>query len=179
MNFFSDNIIFLDTEFSSLNPYKGEILSIGIVKLNGEELYLELEYKGKVDDWPKKNILPTLNAPKLSRKEVIKKIKEFVGSEKPYAVSYVNQYDTLYIYKLFGVDKHPFFWLPIDFASILFSIGLDPESYYSADKNNFYEKIGIDASKYKEHYALDDAKLLREVYLKFIQGKEKLLKSSK
>lgn len=25
---YSDNIIFIDTEFSSVNPYKGEILSI-------------------------------------------------------------------------------------------------------------------------------------------------------
>ncbi len=44
MKSFSENIIFFDTEFSSLNPYEGEILSIGLVKPNGEELYLELEY---------------------------------------------------------------------------------------------------------------------------------------
>src|SRR4030066_1628453 len=43
---FSDNIVFLDTEFSSLDPYKGEILSIGLVKMNGDGLYLELEYTG-------------------------------------------------------------------------------------------------------------------------------------
>lgn len=33
---FSDNIIFLDTEFSSLDPYKGEMLSVGLVKVNGD-----------------------------------------------------------------------------------------------------------------------------------------------
>lgn len=64
---FSDNVIFVDTEFSSLNPYKGEVLSIGLVKINGEELYLELEYQGEVDDWPKQNILPTLKSPKVNR----------------------------------------------------------------------------------------------------------------
>lgn len=36
-------LIFFDTEFTSLDPYKGEILSIGMVKENGEELYIELE----------------------------------------------------------------------------------------------------------------------------------------
>jgi len=51
------NIVFLDTEFTDLDPYKGEILSIGMVKLSGEELYIELEYKGESSDWVKKHIL--------------------------------------------------------------------------------------------------------------------------
>jgi DNA polymerase III epsilon subunit-like protein len=163
---FSQNIIFLDTEFSSLNPYNGEILSIGLVKLNGEELYLEIENKNVCDDWVKKNILPTLNEPKLSREEAIEKVRKFVGKENPYIVSYVNQYDVIYTYKLFCNNKKPFHWLPIDFASILFGLGVDPEAYSVEDKNNFFKKIGIDASKYHEHNALDDARLLREVYLK-------------
>lgn len=90
-------------------------------------------------------------------------------------VSYVNQFDAIYVYKLFGIDNHPFYWIPIDFASILFSMGLDPESYYFADKSNFYEKIGVDHKKYTQHNALDDAKQLREVYLKFVEGKDRNL----
>ena len=156
---FSENIIFLDTEFSSLNPYEGEILSIGMVKLNGEELYLELEYDGPVSDWVKEHIVPTLTAKKVSRKEARKRIKEFVGSAHPYAVSFVNQYDTIYLYKLFQGDEHPFFWLPIDFAAILFGVGLDPDSTV----------IEAPAGKYREHHALDDAKFLRENYLKFFE----------
>lgn len=168
---YSKNIIFLDTEFSSLNPYEGEILSIGLVKLNGEELYLELEHDGEMDKWVKKNILPTLTQQKVSRIEAVKKIKQFVGRGKPYAVTYVSQYDTLYVYKLFTKKlfndcKHPFFWLPIDFASVLFAMGIDPGAYYPEDKKNFFKEIGINASKYKSHHALDDARLLREVYLK-------------
>lgn len=159
----------MDTEFSSLNPYKGEILSIGLVKLNGDEFYCELEYDGEVDKWVKKNIIPTLKGVKLSREEAKKKIRKFIGKKKPYFVGYINQFDAIYWYKLFGTDNHPAFWLPIDFASILFSMGIDPESYMCDDKNNFYKKIGIDASKYKNHHALDDAKLLREIYLKFIK----------
>lgn len=162
MNPFSDNIIFIDTEFSSLNPYKGEILSIGIVKLNGEELYLELEYDGEVDSWPKENILPTLTGLKVSRQDAVKLINEFVGLNKPYAVAYVNQFDTLYIYKLFGTGNDPFYWLPIDFASLMFAKGYDPEKELDLAKS-----LGIDTSRFKLHNALDDAKLLREIYLNF------------
>ncbi len=163
---FSKNIIFLDTEFSSLDPYRGEILSVGLVKLNGEELYLEVEYHGPVDDWVKENIIPTLKEKKFKRSEVIKKIQKFVGKKKPYVVAYVNCYDTIYTYKLFGRKERPFYWLPVDFASLLFGMGIDPEAYYPDDKKNFFKKIGIDASKYKIHNALDDAKLLRDVFIK-------------
>lgn len=112
---FSKNIIFLDTEFSSLDPYVGEILSIGIVKLSGEELYLELEYDGPVNPWVRQNILPTLKNKKFKRTEAVTLIKKFVGKKKPYAVSFVNQYDVIYTYKLFNNKKCPFYWLPIDF----------------------------------------------------------------
>lgn len=166
-NPYTKNIIFYDSEFSSLDPYKGEILSIGLVKMDGSELYLELKYSGECDPWVKKNILPILKNEKVSREKAIKQINSFIGARKrPFLVSYVNQYDTIYLYKLFGKTKRPFFWLPIDFASILFGMGIDPEAYYPDDKKNFFKKIGIDASKYKNHNALDDARLLREVYLR-------------
>lgn len=166
---YSQNVIFLDTEFSSLDPYKGEILSIGLIKLTGEELYLELKYDGPFDPWVKKHITPNLNSPKVSRNDAMKKIKKFVGKDKPFFVSYVNQYDAIYLYKLFNKLKCPFFWLPIDFASILFGMGIDPEAYFTKDKKNFFKEIGVDASIYREHNALDDARLLREVYLKMIK----------
>jgi len=166
---FSNNIIFLDTEFSTLNPYKGEILSVGLIKLNDEELYLELEYNGEYEDWVKENILPNLKGPKVNREEAIKRIKEFIGEEKPFMVGYVNQFDAVYWKKLFNNKENPCYWIPIDFASILFALGIDPESYYTENKNNFFEKLGIDVRKYKKHNALDDAKLLKETYLKLIQ----------
>lgn len=156
----------MDTEFSSLNPYQGEILSIDLVKMNGDGLYLELEYDGPADPWVVENIIPSLTAVKVSRKQAIEKVKEFIGNTKPYIMAYVNQYDVIYTYKLFGNVEKPFFWIPIDFGSILFGYGIDPEAYFPKDKKNFFKQIGIDASKYREHNALDDAKLLREVYLK-------------
>lgn len=155
----------MDTEFSTLNPHEGEILSIGIVKINGESLYLELEFKGETSPWVKEHILPTLKDKKVSRKKAISMINKFVGKRKPYAIGFIPQHDTLYLYKLFGIDKHPFRWLPIDFASILFSQGINPEDYF---KKSFLKKNGIDTTKYKHtHNALDDAKLLREVFIRF------------
>ena len=166
---FSDNVIFLDTEFSSLDPYKGEILSIGLAKINGEELYLELEFDGEADAWQKKHILPTLNEKKYSRQKAKEKIREFIGEKKPYAVAYVNQFDMIYSYKLFGIDEHPFYWLPIDFASFLFFQGVDPEVICNSDKQ-FFNEIEIDSKH--THHALDDARKLRAIYLKLIYGKE-------
>jgi DNA polymerase III epsilon subunit-like protein len=165
-NPFSKKIIFLDTDFSTLDPYEGEILSIGLVRLNGDELYLEIDYKGPLDPWVVENIMPDLKGEKVTRKDALVRIKKFVGDQKPYIVAYVNQYDVIYTYKLFGKEEKPFHWLPIDFASILFGMGIDPESYYHKDKKNFFKKIGIDTSNYHEHNALDDARLLREIYLK-------------
>ncbi len=177
---YSDNIIFYDSEFSSLDPYKGGILSVGLVKMNGDELYLELEYDGEVSDFVKDNVLPYLKDKKVSRPEARTKIREFIGEKEPYLVAYVDSYDSIYWNKLFEIkdstktDEQPAYWMMIDFASILFGLGIDPEAYNYKDKNNFYKKIGINASKYKEHNALDDAKLLREVYLKFYQSIDKV-----
>jgi len=166
---FTENIIFIDTEFSSLNPYKGEILSIALVKLNGEELYLELQHNGEVDDWPKKHILPTLTQEKNSREKAVKEIQKFVGDTRPHLVAYVNTFDMIYLYKLFGLQEcnELFHWLPVDFASMLFAQNIDPESLVDwSNENKFLEELKIDTSKYRQHNALDDAKLLREVYLR-------------
>lgn len=167
INPYSKNIIFFDTEFSSLNPYKGEILSLGLVKLNGEELYLELEYEGEIDEWPLKNIVPNLKQEKISKKEAAKQIKFFIGNEKPYVVAYVNQFDMIYFYKLLDLElfNENFQWIPIDLASIFFSNNINPEVIISRDKD-FFKELNIDLAKYNQHNALDDAKILRDIYLK-------------
>src|SRR5277367_3332583 len=116
---FTDNIIFLDTEFSSLDPYEGEILSIGLIKPSGEAFYIELEYDGPVSDWVKEHILPTLKGPKFSREEAKRKIKEFIGDSKPYMVAYVNQFDDVYFHKLFQGDELPIMpWMMQNYCGI-------------------------------------------------------------
>lgn len=164
---YTKNIIFFDTEFSSLDLAKGEILSLAFVKFSGEELYLELEHCGEVDEWPRNNILPNLIKTKVSKEQAVKLIDQFIGNDKPYVVAYVNQFDVAYFYKLFGLDNFndKFNWIPIDYASILFSLGINPDVLVNREKS-FFDKMQIDLSKYTQHNALDDARLLREVYLK-------------
>ena len=156
-------LIFIDTEFSTLDPYKGEILAIGMVKEDGEELYLELECNAPCNGWVIKNILPTLTQEKVSREVAKKLICDFVGGDQPVMVGFVNQFDTIYLYKLFSSPDTPFFWVPLDFASMLFTRGYDPEDYMGEGK--LFRELGVDNKKYQLHNALDDAKLLRETYL--------------
>lgn len=163
---YSENIIFFDTEFSDLNPYKGELLSIGMIKPNGNEFYIEIEHDGEVSDWVQENVISSFTGPKVSREEAKVKTKEFVGADTPYLVSYVNQFDAIYWYKLFGVENQPAYWIPIDFASILFGFGINPANYSNQE---FLDDLGIDTSKYKKHNALDDARLLKEIYIKFFE----------
>jgi hypothetical protein len=171
---YSDNIIFWDTEFSSLNPYKGELLSMGFVKNTGEELYFELDFQGEADPWVKENIIPNLNSPKISGGEALIKINEFLGNTKPYLVAYVNQFDTIYFFKLLKVKDStkvfPFHWIPVDFASMLFALGTDPEKFSTdPERNKLATELGIDLVAYQSHNALDDAKLLKEVYQRLIR----------
>lgn len=163
---FSQNIIFYDTEFTHLDARTGELLSLALVKLNGEELYIEFDYQGEVHPWVREHVLPTLMSEKKYSKEEAKKvIREFIGENKPYLVAYVNQFDSVFWYDLFGSpQEHPVFWIPIDFAAMLFATGLDPTSM---GKEKFLDSIGIDKSIFSLHNALDDAKLLRLVYKKY------------
>lgn len=166
MKNFSNNVIFMDTEFSSLDPAKGEILAIALVKMDGSEFYIELDYnKEEIDPWVKKNVVPYFKGEKVSKKEAVNLIKEFVGENKPYAINYVDQFDIPYFYKLIPQKLSPFHWIPIDFAALLFANGLDPE-IMSKNRTELYDRLGVDHKKYRRHNALDDAKLLREVYLK-------------
>lgn len=139
---------------------------MGFVKLDGKGLYLELEFNGEVDKWPKENILPSLNKDKITPEEAVRKIEEFIGNEKPYLMAYVNQFDMAYFYKLFGLDNfnERFNWIPVDFASIIFAMDINPEILVDREKD-FFDKIGVDLIEYHQHNALDDARLLREVYL--------------
>jgi len=165
---YSDNIIFFDTEFTDLNARTGELLSVGMVSFDGtRELYLEFDYDGPVHPWVEKNVFPTLTEDrKYSKKEAEKEIREFVGDSKPYLMAYVNQFDSIFWYDLMGSpkDTNPVFWIPIDFASILFARGFDPNSFA---RHDFFDTLGIDKSVYSLHNALSDAQMLRDVYMAF------------
>ena len=76
----------------------------------------------------------------------------------------MNSYDTLYFYKLFGFPRggQPCFWLPVDLSSIMFGAGKDPAELFQ-----YAAELGIDTKPYTQHHALHDARLVRDVYMKF------------
>ncbi len=162
----SENIVFYDAEFTDLDPKKGELLSIGLIKPSGEELYIEFEHSGECHPWVVKNVLPFLEGITIERKAAIAMIKDFIGDSEPFLLSYVNQLDAVYWYELFGSPKdHPAFWIPIDFASILFGYGFAPNGL---GNKKFLKMIGMNVDyDNREHNALDDARILKDVYNKF------------
>ncbi len=162
---FSENIIFYDTEFSSQDPYIGEILSIGAVKMNGEEFYCEVEYEGEYSDWVKENLLDTLTGQKLTRAEAVESLQSFIGSDCPYMVCHGNGSDVVYTRKLSGLNDLGFHEVVIDFAAILFGLGYDPSIFRNNDFTELANMLGVPATVGHNHNALDDAKFLREVYI--------------
>jgi len=167
---FSENIIFFDGEFTSLDPYRGEILSAAFVKPSGEELYLEIERDRALSDaWVTENILPMLDGNPVSPKEACDRIREFIGKGSPYLVSYVSHFDTVFLHKLFGDTERPFSRYPIDFASMLFTNGFDPGNLLENDRV-LSELLGIEPSaSHRMHHALNDARLLRDAYEKLLR----------
>jgi hypothetical protein len=168
------NIIFYDGEFTSLNPYTGELLSVAFVRPDGEEFYIEIEPKGDLSEWDKENVVPYLLGNFISRQEAKQRISDFLGTSQPYLVCFVPQYDIVFLNKLFGVgdtsqDNLPYHWMPIDFASILFSLGINPH-HYSDGNPELFRMFEIDLTKYQRHNALDDAKLLKESYQKIARN---------
>lgn len=177
---FSENIVFYDGEFSSLDIHTGELLSVGLVKYTGEELYLELAYDGPVSDWVKEHLGDLLASKnRVSREQAKEKIRTFLGNAKPHLVALFNQFDMAFWHKLFAgeYDTEPNHWAPIDFASILFACGINPEKGIDPhERELFYKKLGIDTKKYNRHNALDDARLLRDMYMALRKKHPDLLK---
>jgi len=168
----SNNIVFTDLEFTDLSG-AGEVLSIGLIKLTGEELYLEIETDAEPSDWVKQNVLKHMTGEKTTKEEARKQIRTFLGKEKPYLTAWVPHYDMVLTSQLFqGAFNTPFNWFPLDFASILFADGIDPEDYREENNRKFLKDLGIDASKYSTHHALDDAKLLREAWIAYFKQRE-------
>ena len=130
---FSEQIIFFDAEFTSLEYEKSELLSFGAVTLAGEEFYCEIATdSAAASDWVREHVLPTLTAPKISMDEARTQIAAFVRrvshGHTPFLMTYVYKYDAYHWYKLFGYDDDMTHRIILDFASMLFAMGVDPEA---------------------------------------------------
>ena len=83
---------FLDTEY---NGWGGALLSLALVAENGEELYLTLDWEGRLDEWVERNVVPyldtvpdTLVCPRLSRPDAARTVAHFLaGDAEPLIVA--------------------------------------------------------------------------------------------
>ncbi|HLD12156.1 MAG TPA: hypothetical protein VJB87_01020 [Candidatus Nanoarchaeia archaeon] len=157
-------IIFADAEFPGLSPNGTHLLSLALIKESGEELYIEFDYRGKTNAWVKKHVLPSLSGKKVSQVKAKKLIRAFVGKQEPYFLSYVNAFDWMAILKLFGVHKHPFYWIPLDLASLFYARGINVRG----GLDGVARRLGIKMQQFTRHNALDDARLVKMVYEKLM-----------
>lgn len=171
---FSDNIVFLDAEFTSLDPYTGELLSVALVRPTGEECYVEIGYDPTlVDPWVSQHILPLLEGNPVSPETARATIRTFLGDTLPYPVSYVTPFDTVFLHKLFGASEWPMSRYPIDFAAMLFMAGLSPANLLENDRS-LSKALGVESSdSHRMHHALNDARLLRDAYGKLLRYVQK------
>lgn len=161
--------IFFDGEFTRLKTNGIDFLSVAFISDRGNELYLEINQDFKeCDDWVVCNVVPYLNQNKVTVEEATQKIKEFVEkeykNENPILVADVNQFDWIGICKLFGIWDIPFYYIPLDFSTILYAKGID------IDINRMYlaKEYGIDTNGYKQHNALADTRVLKMLWDKLV-----------
>lgn len=152
---------FFDTEFIE-RPSTIELLSIGIVAEDGRALYLENEEAdtSQADDWIRQHVLANMLGGKYSvpRRTIKQAILAFVGDtthDPPEFWAYYADYDWVVFCWLFG--------RMIDL----------PKGYpkYCKDFKQYLDDRGIKKSALPKqlgakHNALEDAKWLREAYLK-------------
>ena len=115
------------------------------------------------------HIVPMLHDKKVTMAQAREEITTFVqthyGSLQPYLMTFIYKYDAYHWYKLFGYDDVLTHRIILDFASMLFALGIDPERNSAVQRDDFLSTLGIDIQRFTKHNALDDAMILREAYL--------------
>ena len=76
---------FLDTEY---NGWGGALLSLALVPEQGEELYLTLDWDGKLEQWVERHVIPYLDtvpdglvSPRMSRADAARTISHFLAAD--------------------------------------------------------------------------------------------------
>jgi DNA polymerase III epsilon subunit-like protein len=155
--------VFLDTEFSGLDLPSPSLISLGLVTLSGEELYIELEgiEPEACSSFVRSHVLSHLGEPgtRLSIAAAADKVKAFI-ERLPGELTLVSdapQFDFAYVKALLAGR-----W-PANLRRKAFPFSLDrlgPAAYHAA-RGAF-----ADASRtLRPHHALDDARLLKAVWI--------------
>ena len=152
--------VFFDTEFTHL-AVDAELISIAFVTLEGQELYIEVDFDpGRCSPWVQRNVLPKLRRKeKLTLPAARRRICEFL-SKCPHPVALVGSnpaFDWLFLHKIFDnrlpefVVNHVF-----DVNSMLMC--------YNISKRDMQKQIAK-RFQFRKHHALEDAKYARRVYI--------------
>lgn len=141
--------VFLDTEFTSFE--KPELISIGLVTLNGEEFYAEVEYDLEVCSlFVRKTVIPLLsNAEKCSLAEVKTRLSAWVEEIKQgmsVVLCFDSEYDKMMLEIIFGND---------------FATGVTLQRLGASYVNKIKQYEYYIRTKQVKHHALHDARALR------------------
>jgi len=170
-------IIFIDTEFTGEHQY-ATLVSIGIVTLSGESLYLTLnDYdKSQVTDWLEENVLSGIDPDKSvdsasAAVEVGAFLDKYSGDDRLYVVSAGLNLDIVLFFELFnhlkkvhGAQFHALHDLPgylqhhctIDLNTLFRVAGVSPSTSRALFANVADEN---------RHNALSDAAVVRECFI--------------
>lgn len=145
--------IWFDTEFIE-DGKTIDLLSIGMVREDGAELYLENLSAdiNKASSWVQENVICYLDYVKhgVAREEIGPKVRAFVG-EKPEFWAYYADYDWVVLCQLFGTMMD----LPKGWPM------------YCRDVKQFCDSVGnprLPDQTEAEHHALADAKWTKEAW---------------
>jgi hypothetical protein len=146
--------IWFDTEFIE-DGKTIELISIGMVREDGAELYLESSEcdKSHASQWVVENVFPHLTGDTCTRAEIAKKVLAFAG-EAPQFWAYYADYDWVVLCQLFGTMMQ----LPSHFPM------------FCRDLKQLFETIAIKKRgklpmNGQHHNALSDARWCRDAFL--------------
>lgn len=93
---------FFDTEFID-NPDYFALLSIGLIREDGQTYYAELDStdRSQAVPWVRKNVLPLMKGPVKSREQICYDLVQFVG-KKPEFWAYFASFDWVLLSRLYG-----------------------------------------------------------------------------
>ncbi|MEA3346890.1 MAG: 3'-5' exoribonuclease [Candidatus Auribacterota bacterium] len=172
-------IVFIDNEFTGVHAFT-TLISVGLVTFEGDSLYVSLnDYdKDQVSGWVKDNVLNMIDESKsVSSLEACKKVQIFLDNyskgEKVSLVSAGKMTDIILFFQLWH-SLHPgkkYFHLSFlpeylnhgahyDLNTLFFIAGIDPD----IDRAKFAGR-----KESNRHHALDDAKIVRECFLKLVK----------
>lgn len=150
--------VFFDTEFFE-DGRTIDLISIGLVREDGEELYLESSdadlSRAAADPWIAENVLAHLTGQQVSRHEMAEKVVAFCGPN-PEMWAYYADYDWVVLCQLFGrmIDL-PSGW-----------------PMYCRDLKQEADRLGLPLPPMEgtEHHALADARWVAKAHCALAQA---------